>query len=595
MSVLVTFSASKNKTSFTFGVDGVKTSEMKAVETFSSSVSVDDVENPTVKSVAIASNGDLEITFSEPLTNVNPIVRVAGQPVTITNVAVGDTKVVVPAANYSIASGATASVYVAGAKDTVGNEMSIFNGSVTKVADSTKPMISSVTQIGQNVVRVVFSEALGTAGADLGTNELKFLKGADLRSSTAVAKNTVVDPSGKTYDVTFTEAEIYGSPASDSASVTLLLAKDAVADLAGNTIDQYSQAFTFKADKTGPAFVSAAVASDKQTIEVKFDEALAADVAGPPAVNKIDETKIIVTDAYGVRYAVDNATTVIKGTGENAKVLLVDFVNAAGLIPNGTYTIQLQAGAVQDALGNLSSAATTTVTVGDAADKTKPVATLDTTATDAPISSVNKFVVDFSEEVTTSALNLSNYKLDGAALPAGTVIYFNSTAKDSVTIELPDSSVNIGNSSTGTNALLNVSGVQDKAGNASDSTNLTVKIGDNTPAVLTSAQKLGNTLVLTFNENLGTSAEDANLAAILANYEIKSGSSAVVSTGTTPGVATASLVAGSNNKVQITFSTVGDSGYNAADTITVKTNSSTGDATDANGVRIKGGVTVTAN
>lgn len=587
MSVLVTFSASKNKTSFTFGVDGVKTSEMKAVETFSSSVSVDDVENPTVKSVAIASNGDLEITFSEPLTNVNPIVRVAGQPVTITNVAVGDTKVVVPAANYSIAAGTSASVYVAGAKDTVGNEMSIFNGSVTKVADSTKPMISSVTQIGQNVVRVVFSEALGTAGADLGATELKFLKGANLLSSTAAAKNTAVDPSGKTYDVTFTEADIYGSPASDSASVTLLLAKDAVADLAGNTIDQYSQAFTFKADKKGPAFVSSAVASDKQTIEVKFDEAfLGADA-------NVAEGKIIITDANGVRYPALAATTVAKGSGEDAKVLLVDFVDAAGLIPNGTYTIQLQAGAVQDALGNLSSAATTTVVVGDAADKTKPVATLDTTAPDAPISSVNKFVVDFSEEVTTSALNLSNYKLDGAALPAGTVIYFNSTAKDSVTIELPDSSVNIGDSSTGTNALLNVSGVQDKAGNASDSTNLTVKIGDNTPAVLTSAQKLGNTLVLTFNENLGASAADANIADVLANYEIKSGSNTVV-TGTT-GAATASLVAGSNNKVQITFSTVGDSLYNAAETITVKTNSSTGDVTDANGVRVKGGVTVTAN
>lgn len=553
MSVLVTFSASKNKTSFTFGVDGVKTSEMKAVETFSSSVSVDDVENPTVKSVAIASNGNLEITFSEPLQATQPIVRVGGQPVTVQTVNIGDTKAVVLAANYSIASGSTASVYVAGAKDTVGNEMSIFNGSVTKVADSTKPMISSIKQVGQNTVRVVFSEALGSN--TLANGELKFLKGAALNATNStVVQNTTVDSSGKTYDVTFTGSDIYGTPAADSASVTLLLAKDAVADLAGNTIDQYSQSFTFNADKTGPAFVSAAVASDKQTIEVKFDEALLADVAGPPAVNNIDETKIIVTDENGVRYTVDNASTVIKGSGEDAKVLKVDFVASTGLIANGTYTVQLQAGAVKDSLGNASSAATTKVVVGDSADKTKPVATLGTSA-------VNKFVVDFSEEVTGSALSLSNYKLDGASLPAGTVIYFNSTAKNSVTIELPESSVNIGSATTGTNALLNVSGVQDKAGNASDSTNLTVKIGDNTPAVLTSAQKLGNTLVLTFNENLGASADDANLADVLANYEIKSGSNTVV-TGT--GVATASLVAGSNNKVQITFSTVGDSLYNAA-------------------------------
>ena len=601
-SVVITLASSKNKTSFTFGVEGVKTADLKAVESFTSTVAVDDVTNPEVKSVSIASNGNLEIAFSEPLKNINPIVRVGGQPVVITNVNAGDTKVVVPAANYTIASGATASVYVAGAQDTVGNEMNLFNGSVTKVADSTKPTISSIKQVGQNVVRVVFSEALGTSAADLGATEFKFLKGAALVSSTAAVKNTAVDASGKTYDVTFTESDIYGSApsATDSASVTLLLAKDAVADLAGNTIDQYSQSFTFNADKTGPAFVSSAVALDKQTIELKFDEALLAD-ATSPVVNNIDETKIIVTDENGVRYTVDNASTVIKGSGEDAKVLKVDFVAGSGMIANGTYTVQLQAGAVKDALGNASSAATTKVVVGDSADKTKPVATLDETSSatapeDLLASGVNKFVVDFSEEVTGSALSLSNYKLDGASLPAGTVIYFNSTAKNSVTIELPDSSVNIGSSSTGTNALLNVSGVQDKAGNASDSTNLKVKIGDNTPAVLTSAQKLGNTLVLTFNEDLNsTTAADANLAAVLANYEIKSGSNNVVSTGTTAGVATASLVAGSNNKVQITFSTIGDSGYNAAETITVKTNSSTGDVTDANGVRVKGGVTVTAN
>lgn len=581
-SVVITLEESKNKTSFTFGVEGVKTVDLKSVESFTSTVAVDDVTNPEVKSVSIASNGNLEIAFSEPLKNINPIVRVGGQPVVITAVNSGDTKVVVPAANYTIASGATASVYVAGAQDTVGNEMNLFNGSVTKVADSTKPTISSIKQVGQNTLRVVFSETLGAN--DLAVGELKFLKGAALLNSTGVTKNTDVDSSGKTYDVSFAASDIYGATPTDSATVTLLLAKDAVADLAGNTIDQYSQSFTFNADKTGPSFVSSAVSTDKQTIEVKFDEDFQATAAN------IDEGKIIVTDSNGVRYPAIDATTVAKAT--DSKVLLVDFVAGVGMIPNGTYTVQLQAGAVKDALNNLSSAATTTVVVGDAADKVKPVATLDTTAADAPISGVNKFVVDFSEEVTSAtALKLSNYKLDGAALPTGTVIYFNSTDKNSVTIELPESSVKIGSSTLGTDAVLNVSGVEDKAGNASDSTNLTVKIGDNTPAELTSAQKLGNTLVLTFNEDLASNAADADLEEILANYEIKSGTNVVVD-GT--GVAKAELVAGSANKVQITFSTVGDSLYNATETITVKTKS-TGDVTDKNGVHIKGNISVTAN
>ena len=586
-SVLVTFSASKNKTSFTFGVDGVKTSEKKDVAAFSTTVAVDDTVNPEVKSVTFASNGDLEINFSEPLTNVNPIVRVAGQPVVITSVVAGDTKVVVPAANHSVAAGATASVYVAGAKDTVGNEMSIFNGSVTKVADSTKPTIASVQQVGQDTLRVVFSETLGGTAADLNDGDLKFLKGAALNSTNStVVKNTTVDPSGKTYDVTFTDAEVYGSPATDSATVTLLLAKDAVKDVAGNGIEQYSQSFTFSADKTGPKFVSSAVATNKQSIELTFNEAFAADVAGPPAVNNIDENKIIVTDANGVRYQVIDAETVAKGSGEDAKVLLVDFVSSTGTITNGTYTVQLQAGAVKDALGNTSAAATTTVTVGDSADTTKPVASLDAS------SGVNKYVVNFTEEVTTAtALSLGNYKLDGKALPSNAVIYFNSAAKNSVTIELPEGSVNIGNASSGTDALLNVSGVQDKAGNTMDSKNFTVKVGDNTAAVLESAQKLGNTIVLSFNENLGASAADAAIADVLANYEIKAGDTAVV---VGSGVATAELVAGSANKVQITFSTTTGTNYDATKTITVKTKSA-GDLTDANGYKVKTDVQVTAN
>ena len=48
-------------------------------------------------------------------------------------------------------------------------------------------------------------------------------------------------------------------------------------------------------------------------------------------------------------------------------------------ITNGTYAVQLQAGALKDARGNLSAAATSSVVVGDIpADTTKPVVTLDT-------------------------------------------------------------------------------------------------------------------------------------------------------------------------------------------------------------------------
>ena len=327
-SVILTLPASVNNTSFDLNVKNVLTEDKKStVAEFTGVVSVKDITAPIVSKTEFAANGDLEITFSESLSAVNPIVRVAGNPVTITPVVAGNTKVVVPAANLSVAAGSTSTVYVAGAKDTVGNEMNIFNGSVTKVADVTLPTIVSLQQLGHNQVRVVLSEVLGGTTSELADGELKFLKGAGLNvTPSTVSKNTTVDATGKTYDVTFATADIYGSPEADTATVSLLLAKDAVKDVAGNGISEYTQSFTFSADKTGPQLVSSKVAANKQTLEFTFNEEFLADAADP-LVNNIDETKIIVTGAaWRKRYNVGKCvTTVAKGTGEDAKVLVLDF------------------------------------------------------------------------------------------------------------------------------------------------------------------------------------------------------------------------------------------------------------------------------
>ncbi|MET3696758.1 S-layer family protein [Bacillus oleivorans] len=585
-SVVITFTNSQNKTSFDLTVSNVKTEDKaQTVPSFKGVVTVNDATAPTVAKVEYTSAGKVVVTFSEPMnTGVTPIVRVNGTPVAANFVAGSQTQV---EATVTVAKGATATIYVAGAKDSVNNEMAIYNGSFVAPNDSEGPAIASVTQLGHNKLKVVLTEALGTtAGYELANNEFKFLLGSTVYSSTAAVKDTN-DTSGKTYEVTFTEADIYGATNPvNSQTVTLILDKDAIKDVYGNGNAAFNQSFTFNADKTGPSLVSGKLSDDKQTFELTFNEEF---LGTDPDV---DESKIIITDANGVRFGALAATTVVKAGLGNEKVLVVDFVSGTGTIPNGTYTVQLQAGAVKDAKANLSSAGSVTIVVGSGNDSSKPTATLDIeNVTDAPQSGVNKFVIDFSEEVTASALNLGNYLLDGRALPSGTVAYFNTTDKNSVTIELPANSVNIGSTATGTDALLSVSNVADKAGNVLNPTNLTVKIGDNTPANLVSAQKLGNTLVLTFDEALHADAADAAIAEVLANYTIKSGSSTVVA-GT--GAATAALVAGDSKKVQITFSNTTGTNYDPAQTITVTTKSG-GDLKDSNGLAVKADVTVTAN
>jgi hypothetical protein len=562
-SVVVTFSASKNNTSFTFGVDGVKTADQKAIAVYSGTVAVADKEAPTVAKSEFLANGNLEVTFSEPLTVATPVVRVDGKPVTGS---VSGNKVVVTAAaltsaGATVAKGATASLYVASVTDTVGNEAALYNGTVTKPNDTTKPAITSITQVGHNQLKVVFSEALGASASDLATGEFKFLKGASVLNSTDATLDTD-DTTNKTYIVTFSATDIYGSSNPvDSQAVTLLLDADAVKDAADNGNASFTQGFTFNADKTGPKLVSAVAASDKETLELTFDEAFTS------GTTNVDESKIVVTDANGVRYAVQDATTDVKAGPANTKVLVVDFIAvgaASQVIANGNYTVQLQAGAIKDARSNNSAVASTTVTVGDAADTTKPVTALGS-------STQNSFVVNFGEEVTSSALQLANYKLDGAALPAGTVIYFNSAAKTGVTIELPAGSQNIGVVGTGTAAILNVTNVADKAGNVADTKNLTVSVADNTSATLQTVQTLGNDIVLTFNEAIDSTTATAinDATKLAADFEIKVGGEVLnlgtLGTAGTDGSAATvatSLVAGNDKQVKISITPqVNGTGY----------------------------------
>ncbi|UFJ40129.1 hypothetical protein LOK74_19135 [Brevibacillus humidisoli] len=588
--VILTFNTSQDGTSQTFEIAGVKSADKSQTLAKSTHVvSFDDTVAPEVTEATIKSNGDLEITFSEPLDAVDPIVRVNGNPVTVQAVGAGDTTVTVLQADLpTLTKGSTATLYVAGAKDVAGNEMALYNGSFEVPDDAVAPEIDSIEQIAQNAIRVQFSEPLG--GTELEDGDIKVLIGSTVyydgdayATATTVNKNTTVDPTGKTYDVEFdlggegpNEYGIYPNSTASSATVTLLIDADAVEDATGNGIEAVSQSFTFTRDAEGPAFDSAEVSSNKQAIEVTFDEMIkdGADV---------DETKIIVTNEDGVRFSLVAAETDRKGAaGGDEKVLVLDFVTGGTEMTNGTYTLQFKEGAVVDSLGNKNAAFTTEVTVGDSTDNEKPTVALD------GASSENVFVVDFGEKVTASALDLSNYKLDGQSLPDGTDIYFNSSSKDMVTIELPEGSVNIGTVGLGTDAVLTVANVADEAGNVADTTNLTVTISDNTAAELQSAELVGDILVLTFNEDLDAAFTAADLSAVLAEMDIEAGSTALEDGATD---AVSSDV--ENNKLILTI-TGGDSNWDtikAADTVTVTTKAGT--LTDANGYGVAEGVEVT--
>ncbi|WP_338449651.1 S-layer homology domain-containing protein [Niallia oryzisoli] len=452
-----------------------------------------DTDAPTVVSTSYAS-GVITVQYSEEIGTAPSVVRVNGVPVAAGDIAIASdaTKVTINAAG--LAAGSTNSLYIAGAKDTanVANEVALFNGTViVPTSDSGKPQIAGVTVTGQNTAKVTLSEAITST-----TIAAKLQKGAEISDVTLTKDLT--DTTGKTY---LLSVDLNGATAGDgifagtstSETFSLLFAAEALVDSTGNKSAEFITTVTFVKDTKAPALVKSEVLTDKTKVAFSFDEAL--------TVNGSD-ANIVVKNSDGVKINVVDGETALNGS--DSKVYEVDFVTGATAIAAGTYTVTIPAGFFQDTYGNKSAAVTQTFTVGTASstDTVKPVAQV------SNASAANTFSVAYYngtgalEEVSTSALNAANYNLDGKALPAGTEIYFTSTAKNTVEIVLPEGSVNIGNQTAGANAVLTVSNVQDKAGNTNVTSNHTVVVKDNTAATIQSVQVLGTDVYVTFNEDV---------------------------------------------------------------------------------------------
>ncbi|MZQ99654.1 MAG: hypothetical protein GT601_18460 [Acidaminobacter sp.] len=114
----------------------------------------------------------------------------------------------------------------------------------------------------------------------------------------------------------------------------------------------------------------------------------------------------------------------------------------------------------------------------------------------------NEIRIVFSEEMSSGALLSSNYRLDGKALPSGTVLYFSDTNKDEVIIELPDGSIE----KTDTYVLTISENILSDDGERLDREHLIQIVDgliDNTKPFIKSAEKVNNsTILINFNEDL---------------------------------------------------------------------------------------------
>jgi uncharacterized protein YjdB len=536
--------------------DKVETVADEKLVAYAGTFTYTDTVAPTVTDMTYNTiTGNIDVTVSEPITAVPTIARVNGSPVTGSAFVANSnqTKFSVPKP-ASVLAGSTATVYVAGATDfTTTNQLVGYTGSVLITSDATALAVESMTQNSSNQIKVVFNKSIASTDTVVDGATTVLMDGTAMSAADVTVAKDTTDTLNKTYLITFGNTYVakdyfYGSASTKNLVVTFT--NNVIADVFGQKLATSTTTVAMTKDLTGPVAQSVKLSSDGTKFEVTFDENIAS----------LGTTTNIVLRKDGVAMS-STATAARKAaTGDDAKVLVIG-PNAAdlvsGVIPAGTYQIRLNDSAIADLHTNNNAAQTLTLTV--TGDATKLTAAITNNGAD------NKFKVTYSDVVTSaSALNLANYTLDGAALPASTDIYFTDSTAKIVAIDLPTESVNIGVTGTPAYASLAVKNVQTAAGLVVTPISGSVTVMDNTKPVLQSATIIDNkTIELTYSEAMAA----VSAASVGDEFTINQNGTDMTLAATE---LTATNVSGYTNKVRVTVAQGSDSAGTAeVNTLTV--------------------------
>lgn len=567
---LTTSAALTNNTAYTVtvlkNVEDANAVALSAKTNYTTGLFFSDTTAPTIASVAGQPNGDIEITFSERVAAATPTIVINGQTVSPNSVVdntVTVTKANLALANANLTSGKSYSVVVSGYTDLASNALSLYNGTFTYnvVADTTVPAVTSLVANDEKTLTLTFSKAIKGVTTDGSTDNAAILglgvtKGTAATSITTTA--TTTDGKVFTLNLDTTANKVYdgtATPAETSASLAVTVS--GYEDSSLNVGQKYTQNVTVTKDATLPTLTKSVYDATNAQFVFTFSKALTAESAAALAGKGIS-----VVDSNGVaQTALGTGDFVAIGAGDKTLTIKPGTAYAAGTY---TFTFAFAKGTVNDNSlngGNQNAQFSTTVATA-VADVTAP--TISTVAS----GSKDHLAVTFDEavkggSVTGSATDASNYKLNGVALPANTVITLNA-GKTIASIALPTGSV-----STTQTYVLTTSNVQDLAGNVLTTIDNTVALTDSVAPVLQSAAYDATTgnIVLTFSENFATATA------------VNSGDLIVKDNGVTISDAAIATPVTGDKANQVRISSVGTSF--ATGTITISTASGTRTGADA--------------
>lgn len=479
-----------------------------------------DTAAPALQDVKVEGT-NLLLSFNEEVSFANTVLKVDGTQISLAGATVptdaGDyTYTVDASAVTSALTKGSHALTLVGVADSVGNEAGTLTKTYTVTDDVTAPTISKMEAVNENTFKVTFSEPVTQP-------TFKVLKG----TTEFVATPVEAGPT-KVYTVNVANLagtnNLYGS---NESSAVLKVEVSNFKDDAGLFGSTFTNTITLQKDTEAPKLLNNAlntvVASGANTlITIPFDE----------VITIKDASKIKVIDPEGIELA--NSSALVTGPkGANTAIA----TTVVGAPKVGTYKVEFAKGAVMDANSN-ENAVTTARSIFKATE---------TYVVPASVSPAidNSITVAYPKEVTTSALEVSNYKLDNAALPAGSTVVFTTAAKDTVKIQLPSSFTVVDDAQYKFEITQNVKTVDGDIvvanAVATNKTNYTenITLADNVAPELVSAKYItanpGDStaaqIKLTFSEGLDGIA--ANETSLINDLEFKVNGTTVATTGST--------------------------------------------------------------
>lgn len=518
---------------------------------FEKTITIADTQAPQISTVEVEGN-NLVVTFNDYVESVG-LVQVNGVNKTPVAISAPTKKVTVTNGAQNLANG-TYTVQFANVSDiaTPANITAFTTANFTISDDVTVPAVEKLEQVSDNTFKVVFNKTVTAPTVEVKRN------GLNLTSS-------VSSISGEPNEYLVTVSDNGGVVVYDknATSTTLAVSVSAFKD-ANNTVgNAATQNITLNKDTTAPTVVTrfnqVSDISGADYFDIRFNE----------AVTALDASKIIFRDKDGVRQSITSSNIVADTDGKNTILRLgvsTERDATTGDVEAGTYAITLGAATVKDLSGN-SNAATDVSIVKSGSTSSDVDATV--------AASANTLTVAYSADMSNTALSASNYKLNNAALPTGSTLFFD-TNKRTVKIQLPAGSI----ASTGAAVLTISENVVSETGAKVDSAdrNLVTSgtLTDNVKPVLTSAKKSTSTTVeVTFSEALSAVG---NTATTQDDFVVEVNGVEFAVSAVTDGTAgdnKVTLTVGAYNVDQTLTVRMADAGINIADvagnTVTTKT------------------------